>query len=182
MISTSLRSIYLGTLSLALLAASPCHVALAQQALTSELQEMTKECRAARNECYRTCVRPSRNLERGLEVSDADIKACRSAHARLNPQTQPEPAWSPDYATMPDVVGVFRGALVVAQGRDDWKRHCGSSALIGDVSAPKPWDVPKGATVKVSGVRYVTNPIKSFDRKKTACVADGVEVLSAPAP
>jgi|GEM_PF-1707374 len=168
------------TLTLAILTVNLLPVASAQQDLTAELQQMAIECRAAGSECFHTCTLASRNLARGREVSDADIEACRNTYAKLEPQAPPEMAWTPEYAPMPDVVGVFRGVLVAAQGRDDWKRYCRSSALVGDINAPAPWDIPKGATVRVSGVRYVTNPIRSLDRSKTACRAESVEVLSIP--
>lgn len=156
--------------------------ASAQQDLAAELQQMAMECRAARSDCFRACNAPSRQLTRGRAVSDADIEACRNAHAKLEPQAAPEPAWTPEYVPMPDVVGVIRGARVDAKGRDDWKRHCRSSALIGDSNATPPWDIPTGATVRVSGVRYVANPIRSFgiDKNKTACRAESVEVISTP--
>lgn len=168
------------TLALTIFAACLIPNALAQQDLASQLNKMAGECRNARNDCFRDCLIPARNLERGIEVPEADIEACRVAYGKLNQQAEPVPTWTPEYASIPDVVGVFHGAIVVAQGRDDWKRHCRSSAIIGGLDAPTVWNVPKGATVKVSGVRYVTNPIKSFDRKKTACLADSVEVLSTP--
>lgn len=173
------RMIPVTTITLAFLVAILSTNVSAQPDLAKELQQMSMDCRAANSECYSTCVRPARNLARGYEASDADIEACRTGHAKLEPQAEPE-TWKPVYAAMPDVVGVFRGALVAAQGRDDWKRYCGSSALIGDINAPTPWAVPKGATVRVTGVRYVTNPVQSFDRKKTACLADSVEVVSTP--
>jgi len=141
---------------------------------------MAIECRAAGSECYQACVRPSRQLARGREVADVDIEACRNAYTKLEPQASPEPAWTPEYASMPDVVGEFRGAVVAAQGRDDWKRYCRSTALVGSTNASAPWNMPKGATVRVSGVRYVTNPIRSFDRSMTACRAESVEVVSMP--
>jgi hypothetical protein len=177
--SNAFRMIPAATVTLAFLAAIFSTAVSAQQDLAKELQQMSMDCRAARSECFSMCLKPARNLARGYEVSDADIEACRTGHAKLEPPAKPE-SWKPVYAPIPDVVGVFRGALVAAQGRDDWKRYCRSSALIGDINAPKPWNVPKGATVRVSGVRYVTNPIRSFDRRKTACIADSVEVISTP--
>ncbi len=176
--SNAFRMIPAAAVALALLAAI-VSTAVSAQDLAKELQQMSMDCRAANSECYSTCVRPARNLARGYEASDADIEACRIGHAKLEPVAKPE-TWKPVYAPIPDVVGVFRGALVAAQGRDDWKRYCGSSALIGDINSPTPWSVPKGATVRVTGVRYVTNPVQSFDRKKTACLADSVEVISKP--
>jgi hypothetical protein len=154
--------------------------AAAAQDLAAALQQMANECRAVRSECYSACVKPARNLARGREASDADIEACRNAHAELGPKAPPEPTWIPEYAQMPDVVGVFRGALVAAQGRNDWKRYCQSSAIVGEASASGQWNIPKGATVRVSGIRYVTNPVRSLDKRKTACLADSVELLSGP--
>jgi hypothetical protein len=167
------------TFALALLVTNLSPAAAAQD-LATELQQMANECRAARSECYSACVKPARNLARGREASDADIEACRNAHAELGPQAPPKPAWTPEYAQMPDVVGVFRGALVAAQGRNDWKRHCRSSATIGDASASGQLNIPKGAMVRVSGIRYVTNPVRSLDKRKTACLADSVEMLPSP--
>ena len=175
--SGAFRQVTKTTLTLVFLTTTLLSVASAQQDLAAELQQKAMECRAARSECFRACNFPSRQLKRGREVADADIETCRNAHAQLVPRATPELAWTPAYAPLPDVVGIFRGALVNAQGRDDWKRYCRSSALVGDGA---PWDIPKGATVRVSGIRYVTNPIKFFDKSKTACRADSVEVLSAP--
>lgn len=165
-------------LTLVFLATNLFPVVFAQQNLAAEMRQKAMACRAARSECLRACIVPWRQLERGREVPDADIEACRNAHAQLVPQATSEPVWTPEYASIPDVVGVFRGgALVNAQGRDDWKRYCRSTAIVGDGA---PWDIPKGANVRVSGIRYVTNPIKSFDRSKNACRANSVEVISMP--
>ncbi|MEE4185985.1 MAG: hypothetical protein V2J12_09485, partial [Gammaproteobacteria bacterium] len=169
----------IASVALALVTGHWVPAARAQQDLAAELQQMTTACRAARSDCYSTCVRPSRQIERGREVPAADIEACRNAHAKLGPPAAAEPAWTPDYAPLPDVVGVFRGGTqVAAQGRDDWKRYCRSSALLGEAETRAPWDIPKGATVRVSGVRYVTNPVRDFDKSTTACRADSVEVVA----
>ncbi|AFJ02634.1 hypothetical protein Q7C_1485 [Methylophaga frappieri] len=176
--SAAFSQIAKATLSMVLLTTSLFPVASAQSDIAAELRQKTMECRTARiGDCVRACFIPSRELDDGREVSEADIEACRNAHAQLATPAKPEPTWTPEYAPLPDVVGVFRGALVNAQGRDDWKRYCRSSAIVGDGT---PWNVPKGATVRVSGIRYVTNPINSFDRSKNACRADSVEVVSTP--
>lgn len=179
--STASSKVAKATLTLSILTLNLFPAVSAQQDLAAELQQMSIECRAARSECFQACTRPMRQLAHGREVPDADIEACRNAYAELKPQAAPEAAWTPEYASMPDVVGIFRGgASVNAQERGDWKRYCGSTALIDDSNAKAPWDIRKGATVRVSGVRYVANPVRSFDRSKTACRAESVEVLSAP--
>ena len=176
--SAAFQLVAKATLALALLTANLFPVAAAQQNLAAEMKQKAMECRAARSECFPACLIPSRHLERGREVADADIEACRNAHAKLVPHATSEPAWTPEYASIPDVIGVFRiGSLVNAQGRDDWKRFCRSSAIVGDGA---PLNIPKGATVRVSGIRYVTNPIRSFDKSKSACRANSVEILSTP--
>ncbi len=155
--------------------------ASAEQNLYQQLAKMAGECRSARSvECTQACLRPSRELRHGKTVPESDIEACRAAYASFeSTKPTPEPVWEPEYAPMPDVVGIFRGALVDAKGRDDWKRHCRSSAQING-KALQMRGISKGATVRVSGVRYVTNPTRSFDRAKLACHADSVEVVSNP--
>lgn len=179
--SASFSQIVKTILTLLFIATNLVPIAFARQdlpELTAELKQKAMECRAARSDCLRACNFPSRELERGREVADADIQACRDAHAKLVPQTTPEPTWTPEYASIPDVVGVLRfGSSVNAKGRDDWKRYCRSAAIVGDGA---PLNIPKGATVKVSGIRYVTNPINTFDWSKNACRADSVEVLKTP--
>lgn len=179
----SVRATFQTALALVVLTSALTPAARAQQTLWEELEMKAMACRSARNtECFRACLIPSRKLRGGASAPDSEVEACRAAYAKFEPtKPAPTPAWAPEYAPLPDIVGIFRGAGVVdAKGRDDWKRHCRSSAQLDENDTAVKRDIPKGATVKLSGVRYVTNPIRSFDRSKSVCRADRMEVISAP--
>lgn len=170
------------TLVLAVLAANLFSFASAQN-LADDLKKKAGECRNARHACFQTCYVPSKKLEVGQEVLEGDIEACQLAYAEFKSgqgSTMPEPTWTPEYEPMPDVVGVFRGAVIQAQERDDWKRYCRSTALLSEGSELALADIPKGATVRVTGIQYVTNPVRSFDRSKNACLAESVKLISVP--
>ena len=154
--------------------------AWANTELSNELRAMGMECRGAGNpECFRACYVTAKQLLDG-DVPDAEIEACRTAYAAFKgDQPPPAPEYVREYASLPDVVGVYRGGTRVdARDRDDWKRHCGASALIGDGGVRQQWDVPVGATVRLSSIRYVANPRNTFDKSVNACRAEKVEVVS----
>ncbi len=157
--------------------------ARADEVLAKELRDKGMECRGGRDaKCFEACWMPGQRLFKGVEVEDTDIDACRAAYDAFKKNQPPAPpTYEPNYAPMPDVIGILRaGQTVVAADRQDWKRHCRSSALIGDAGARQQWDIPVGATVRVSGIRYVTNPKRTKNPVVNACRAAKVEVVSAP--